>query len=144
MCSPLSILSSKFLSTGLERPRGEAMPGVSTLWFDAGEVWNVENVEQTDLITIVLMAEHWSGLKLAFCWRLGMSSLGSDSITSLMEDNEAWSDRALSSLSSCSCLRSLWMFRRGGRLSASPGWCASISVLLVECPCRALACDGCF
>ena len=30
--SPLRILSSKDLSNGLERPRGEAIPGVQQLW----------------------------------------------------------------------------------------------------------------
>ena len=32
MYSPLRILSSKDLSNGLERPRGEAIPGVQQLW----------------------------------------------------------------------------------------------------------------
>ena len=56
MHSPLSILSSKLLSTGLERPRGEALPGVKMLGVVAGGVWNAEKAECTDCVTVPSIA----------------------------------------------------------------------------------------
>ena len=51
MYSPLSILSSRLLSTGLERPRGEALTGVKVLGVVAGGVRNEEKAECIDCVT---------------------------------------------------------------------------------------------
>ena len=64
MYSPLSILSSKLHSTGLERPRGEAVPGAQDGWLDASGLRALVGVENmfkavwTKRDTISSMAEH--------------------------------------------------------------------------------------
>ena len=61
--SRLSILSSKLRSTGLERSRGEAVPGVQDGWLDViglralAGVENVFKAVWTECDTISLMAE---------------------------------------------------------------------------------------
>ena len=61
--SPLSILSSKLRSTGLERPRGEAISGVQGVWLDASGLRALAGVENafkavwTERDTISSMAE---------------------------------------------------------------------------------------
>ena len=61
--SPLSIFSSKLRSAGLERPRGEAVPGAQDGWLDASGlralagVENVFKVVWTERDTISSMAE---------------------------------------------------------------------------------------
>ena len=49
------------------------------------------------VLTMARMAARWDWLKPVFCGKLDSSGLGSDSTISSIEDNEAWSDRALSS-----------------------------------------------
>ena len=46
MYSPLSILSSKPGSTGLDRPRGEAIPGVQDVRLDASRLRGLVGVEK--------------------------------------------------------------------------------------------------
>ena len=56
------------------------MPGVKVFGVVAGVVWNVENAEYTDCVTIAWIAVCWTGLKPVSCWKLGtvgMSSSGS-------------------------------------------------------------------
>ena len=119
--SVLGKSKAKSMSIGVERRRGEAVPHVKRFWvkaegrWAAGEVWNVVIAEWTKSVTMAFMAEGWDWLKPVFCWKLDSFGSGSDSIISSIEDNEAWSDGALSSLtlsrftgrlSECACL--LW------------------------------------
>ena len=112
---------AKSTSIGIKRRRGEAMPHVkrssvkAEVRWVAGEGWGVVIAEWTKSVTMALMVEGWDWLKPVFCWKLDSFGSGSDSIISSIEDNEAWSDRALASLtlsrvtgrlSECAC--SLW------------------------------------
>ena len=143
--SPLSILSSRRRSTGLERPRGEAVPGVQEDGLDASGLRALVGVEKafkavwTDRDTISSMAERWAELNEVFCW-LSVSISRSDSIISSMEDSEAWSDRALSSCS-CSWLATAALFCRMGNVSISPVLRRSTLFCLVDRPGRALTWD---
>ena len=141
--SPLSILSSKLRSTGRERPRGDAVPGVQGVWLDASGLKALAGVENafkvvwTERDTISSMVACWAELNEVFCW-LSVSISTSDSIMSSMEDSEAWSDRALSSWS-CSWLAAATaaLFCRRGKVSGSP----VLRQFLVDRPGGALTCD---
>ena len=139
--SPLSTLSSKLRSTGLERPRGKVVPGVQDVWLDASGLRVLAGVENafkavwTELDTISSMVECWAELNEVFYW-LSVLISTTDLIMSSMEDSEAWSDRALSS---CSCSW-LALFCRRGKVSVYPvlRWSR---LFLVDRPVQALTCN---
>ena len=132
MYSPLSILSSKVLFGGLERPRGEVRPFVKRFWVEAegrwaaGKVWSVVYCGADWIGHMALKAECWDWLKLVFRWKLDSSGSGSDLIISSLEDNDARSDRVLSLLT---------LSRFGGRLSSE----CQFAVLVAGHPLQALS-----
>ena len=104
--SPRSILSSILRSTGLERPKGDAIPEAARGWLDcvglkALFVRTASRALCTDWDTMSWMAERCAGLRAlrwSVDWLVGKrSSSASDSSMSSIEESEARSERTLSS-----------------------------------------------
>ena len=100
-----SILSSKWRSTGLVRPKGEAMPGVQEPWSRGGETWPPSGVRKatkallTDAETIASIAVRCAGLRDCCAVETGSSGPSGSSCPNISsnEEDEKLSDRALSS-----------------------------------------------
>ena len=98
MYSPRSILSSKWRSTGLVRPRGEALPGARERWSSGGEIWplsGAQKVTKALLTHSATMAVRCAGLRDCCVGETGSSGSSCPNISDIGQD-EALSDRALS------------------------------------------------